>query len=292
MKFPGGYRLAIVPALLAVGTSWALDDLSDKEMSNHVAQDGITMRLLLPDFDGAGPGTDVGFRINQTILHDRDGVGTSTTAGAIVHGTGVAGDRLEFTMAANSSISATVDMVGDATIAVGRQPMLNVRLDIPAFTYKSGKTYVAQSGGVLVPVSAMSSVISERMIFNVGAIVANLQLSSESQGSMMKITGSMAGGITATGYQLNDTNSGGSLFVPSIALENNGVSTALDLDIGVDIVTTGLRVQVNQLGTVAGGMDLSLSSVKFGDAATPAMGNVDLVGLNLASTVLRIAGQP
>ncbi|RZU44868.1 hypothetical protein EV700_1669 [Fluviicoccus keumensis] len=292
MKFPVNRRILMLPVLLAASACWAMDDMTDGEMSDHVAQDGVTFRLILPDFDGAGPGTDVGFKINQTIFHDRDGYAGAPAAGAIVHGTGVAGDRLEFTMAALSVINASMDSVGDSSAAGGNQPMLNVRVDIPAFTFKTGKTYVAASSGVSSPVTSMSAAISESMTINVGAITANLQLAGESQGNMLRLTGSMTNGITATGYQLNDVNSGGFLQIPAISINNNGASTSLDVNIGVDVATNGVVARVYQLGASSGGVDIALSGVKVGDAGTPAIGNIDLVGLDLATTVIRVAGQP
>lgn len=276
--------------MLCAGIAGAMDKLSDTEMSGHVAQDGVTMLLQLPDFDGAGAGTDRGFSIGQTIFHDKTGYAGAADAGAAVHGTGVAGDRLELTMAGGSIITATFDAVGDVDVAAGSQAMLNVALDIPAFVLKTGKTYAARSNGLLAPVSSMSAAITDGMTYNVGPLLVNVQLGNETQGSMISVTGSMAGGITATGYALHDTNSGGSLRIAGIALDNTGASTALDLNLGVDFNAGGLLATVNQLGTVGGGVDLALTGLKFGDAAQSAIGNVNVVGLNLATTQVRIVG--
>lgn len=277
--------------LLAASTlTHALEGMDDEQLSGETARDGVTMIIQLPDFDGAGPGTDIGFKANQVLFHDTNGFLATTDAGAIVHGTGVAGDRLEFTMAAGRLITATVDMVGDTDVLAGSQSMLNVSLDIPAFTFKTGKLYVARSNGVAAAVSSMTAAISDGMTFNVGALTANIQLGNETQGSMIRVFGTMTGGMTATNYAVNDLNSGGSFYINAMAFDNNGVSTDLDVDVGVDFDATGMIARVNQLGTVSGGMDLTLSGVKVGTAASAAIGNVNVVGLNLATTQLRISG--
>lgn len=276
--------------MLCAGMAAAMDKLSDTEMSGHVAQDGVSITVILPDFDGAGAGTDLGIRANQTIFHDKTGYAGATDAGAILHGTGVVGDRLELTMAAGSRITATIDASGDVDVLAGAQPMLNLKLDIPAFVFKTGKTYVARSNGVSAAVSSVSAAITDGMTINVGALTANVQLGNETQGSMIRLFGSMAGGITATGYALHDTGSGGSVRIASIGLENNGASTALDVDVGVDFDINGLQARVAQLGSVGGGMDMTLSGVKFGDAAQAAIGNINVVGLDLATTQVRIVG--
>ena len=264
---------------------FALENLSDSALSSEVARDGITFKLILADFDGAGAGTDLGLSVGQTLLHDGDG-----TPGAIVHGTNVVGDRLELTMAAGSVITTTVDAVGDASALPGNQAMLNINVDVPAFTLKTGKLYAARSNGTGAAVSDLSGAITEGMTLNVGALTLNAQLGTENQGYMLLINGNMAGGITGSNFVLNDVNSAGSIRVSTIAIENNGASTALDVSVGVDIGPAGVVAEVIQLGTLAGGMDLRLGGVKFGNAAAPAIGNVDIIGLNLASTLIQISG--
>ena len=77
----------------------------------------------------------------------------------------------------------------------------------------------------------------------------------------VQINGNMAGGITGSNFVLNDVNSAGSIRVSTIAIENNGASTALDVSVGVDIGPSGVVAEVIQLGTLAGGMDLRLGGV-------------------------------
>ncbi len=57
----------------------------------------------------------------------------------------------------------------------------------------------------------------------------------------------------------------------------------------MDLISTACS-RVAQLGTVGGGMDMTLSGVKFGDAAQAAIGNINVVGLDLATTQVRIVG--
>jgi hypothetical protein len=277
-------------SLLPVSMAFALDTLSDTEMSGQVAQDGVSIVVILPDFDGGGPGTDLGIRANQWLFHDKSGYAGATDAGAIILGSGVVGDRLELTMAAGSRITASLDAVGDSDALAGSQSMLNLKLDIPAFVFKTGRLYVARSNGVSAAVSSVSSAITDNMTINVGALTANVQLGNETQGSMIRLLGAMAGGITATGFALHDANSGGSIRIASIGMEDNGASTALNVDVGVDFDTNGMQVRVAQLGSVGGGMDMTLNGVKLGDAAQAAIGNINVVGLNLATTQVRIVG--
>lgn len=287
LKYPVVHAAGFVLMVSAfpVMANEPLSELAEEEMSAYVAQDGITLRLRLGDFDGAGPGTDVGFSVGRSIFHDSDG-----TPGAIVKGSSIAGDRIEFTMASGSEIVAVVDSVGDAKVEPGNQPMLNLNISVPAFTLKTAKTYAARSNGVSAAVTDLSGAITEGMTINVGALTLNAQLGSEAQGSMVLVTASMAGGITASGFVLNDVNSGGAIRIDTIAMDNTGAGTALDVSVGLDIGVTGLVARVNQLGTLAGGMDVRLGNVRLGNAGATPIGNVDIVGLNLASTLVEIAG--
>lgn len=280
----------LIALMACASASFALEKLSDKDLSTEVARDGVTIKLVLGDFDGAGAGTDLGLSIGQTILHDSDGFAGATAPGAIVHGTGIVGDRLELTMAAGSQIVAEIDAVGDAGAAAGNQPMLNIAITVPAFTLKTGKLYAAQSNGVSAAVSNMTTAITDGMTINVGVLTLNAQLGTESQGYMLLIGGSMATGITASNFVLNDANSGGGLRIGTLGIDNTGASGVLDLSVGVDIGVGGLVAEVLQLGTPTGGVDIRLDSVKFGNAAASSIGNVDVVGLNLATSLVRIVG--
>lgn len=280
----------LIALMACASASFALEKLSDKDLSTEVARDGVTIKLVLGDFDGAGAGTDLGLSIGQTILHDSNGIAASAVPGAIVHGTGIVGDRLELTMAAGSQIVAVVDAVGDAAAVAGNQPMLNINIAVPAFTLKTGKLYVAQSNGVGAAVSNMTTAITDGMTINVGALTLNAQLGTENQGYMLLVNGSMATGITASNFVLNDANSGGGLRIATLGIDNTGASGVLDLSVGVDIGPGGLVAEVLQLGSLAGGVDIRLDSVKFGSAAASAIGNVDVVGLNLATSLVRIVG--
>ena len=54
--------------LLAASTlTHALEGMDDEQLSGETARDGVTMIIQLPDFDGAGPGTDIGFKANQVL---------------------------------------------------------------------------------------------------------------------------------------------------------------------------------------------------------------------------------
>ncbi|MDO8331802.1 MAG: hypothetical protein Q7T36_15155 [Fluviicoccus sp.] len=282
---PFAKATALMACVLTASPAFALENLSDTDLSGEVARDGVTFKLILADFDGAGAGTDLGLSVGQTLLHDGDG-----TPGAIVHGTSIVGDRLELTMAAGSVITTMVDAVGDASALPGNQAMLNINIDVPAFTLKTGKLYAARSNGTGAVVSDLSGAITEGMTLNVGALTVNAQLGTENQGYMLLVNGNMAGGITGSNFVLNDVNSGGGIRINTIAIENNGASTALDVSVGVDIGPAGLVAEVIQLGTLAGGMDLQLGGVKLGNAGATSIGNVDIVGLNLASTLIQISG--
>mgnify|MGYP006992491506 CR=1 FL=1 len=78
--------------------------------------------------------------------------------------------------------------------------------------------------------------------------------------------------------------------LPTIAVDNNGASTNLDMNIGIDVGTSGLLVHVIQLGSASGGIDLTLKDVAIGSAGAPKMGNFNIVGLNLATAWVRIDG--
>ena len=275
----------------------ALEDLGDDYLSDEVAQNGITLKVMLPDFDGAGAGTDLGMSIGQTIWHDSDGAAAAgpspafLTPGAVVRGSGNASDFMSLTMAAGTLITFQIDTTGDVQTSVANsQPSLNISVAIPAFQWRSGNLYVARSNGTASPISDQTAAIMNSTVTSVGALTANIQLGFQDQGHLAVMNTTIVNGISMTGYSLNDVNSGGSISIPTITLSDYGASNDLHVNLGVGIKLTGLVIDVAQLGDSVNGLDVNMAGFKLGSAATPALGGIDLVGVNLANTSVRISG--
>lgn len=274
---------------IASGNVSAMEVMAGDDLAEAIGQDGISIALILPDIDGAGPGTDLGISIGKLILHDSNGFAGAATAGAIQLGTGVVGDRVEIRQPYYTYTRFDFDMVGDAVAGGAKQPMLNIKITSPSMTLITGKIYAAASNGTALATTDLVKIMDSLTISSGGG-VSNVQLANEAQGAMLVSNSTSVGGLNIANFVLYDVNSGGALNISNINITN---TAGVDLDTKTkwDIGATGLFIQVDQFGTVAGGADVKMTNLKFGDVATPAIGNTEFVGLNLAGTIFRITGK-
>jgi len=138
-----------------------------------------------------------------------------------------------------------------------------------------------------------------------GAMTTQIQLGREAQGSMIAVDANIEGGLTINNFALNDQGgaiSGGSINAAKMTVINaGGVAGVSNLQAKayVNVGTTtsvlgeGLYITVGQLGTAGGGADVTLYDQALGRSVAnggAAIGDVQLLGLNLAGTTLVIKG--
>jgi hypothetical protein len=288
-------QLALVSAIAISGNAFAMEALNDATLSNTTGQDGITIAIKPPTkqfdartgttyFPNAG-GATAGFAgvldVASVRIHDKDGYNGSNSAGAIV---------LDgFSLAGSQPIIVKIDADGGAS---GAAPLLNVNVDLPdVLVIRTGDISVAASNGIGAALGTQSAVILDSMDIVMGQASMNIQLGNEAQLSnsgtgtaMINFAGNIDGGLQINNLKLNDANSGGSISVDNITLIDTA-GTALTLDASINVVAGGLQVR-------SGGapIDIRMSGVTLGDATAVSLGDVELVGVDAAGTMLTISG--
>jgi len=262
-----------------------------------------------------------GIIINQVKIHDTDGTtGTglatiSPDGGAIVIGNGTAADSTvvyeQGLPGALAPIVIEIDTTGDANNnGSAVDAMLNVKITLPTLHIKMGAVYVANSvggAGAAHTTDNMSAAIMNGSEIVLGASVMNIQLANENQGSMIALNTTLTGGLALNNVSLNDvagTWQGGSIAMSSMTIKDSGGAN-LTLGVGIDASNganplcggfcNGLRVALNSFGTTAvagiGGADIVMNRVVLGATGTASLGDVEILGLQLANTALVIRGK-
>jgi hypothetical protein len=241
-------------------------------------------------------GINIGITTNNLNLdvyvHDKDGLtGSSLTgdSGAIV----IEG------MAINTNggeIGIEIDADGNSGAGV-----LNVGVSLPNnIEIVTGDLSVADSdrdtGAWGIVAGTQSNTILKSSTITLGATNLNIQLGNEVQGAMIALDTTITNGITVTNGGLLDANAVpttpgedvGILF-DSLAIKNNG-NADLTVAANVDVVNDGLVVALTTLGD-AGGVDMRIENQRLGAESTNPLGDIEIVGLNLNGTTLRIGGK-
>lgn len=289
------HRLAFALTVASSATAYGIEPLEDEALGAMTGQDGITVSYT-PAVGG------VSF---STILHDADAWAAGTNpayaagqgAGAIILGNplGVGGyTATSIVTPAGQSITAVIDATGDFNVAAGSQAAIMINISIPANTViNTGSISVAQSNGLGNAVTNQTSAIMDSIAITLGATSLVVTLGNEAAGGqMMQFATSMAAGLNIANFVLRDANGGGTggsgFRASSIQLDNAGASNALDVDFRIDLAPSGLTTSVVTMGT--GGADLKIAGLRLGDSTAPAIGNVDVVGLNMNGAIVTISG--
>lgn len=288
--------LILASSLAISASAFGLESLEDEALGTMTGQDGITV-----SYTPAAGGISF-----STILHDADAwaAGVSPAypagqgAGAIILGNplGVGGHTAtSIVPPAGQSITAVIDATGDINnVAAGSQAAMMINISIPANTViNTGSISVAQSNGLGNAVTNQTSAIMDNIAITLGATSLVLTLGNEAAGGqMMQFATTMTSGLNIANFILRDANGGGTggsgFRATSIQLDNAGASNALDVDLRIDLTASGLTTSIVTMGT--GGADLKIAGLRLGDSTAPAIGNVDVVGLNMNGAVVTISG--
>ena len=271
-------KLALAAAVASLpATGFSMEALEDSALSGVTGQDGISISLA----------SDVTASLK---VHDKDGftgngVATEDSGALVISGFGIS--------RANStdSIDIDIDTNGGAT------PTLNIGVSLPTgLTVALGSVGVADSGrtvstagvagGTWTSSGTVASVLNLGSM-TLGATTLNIQLGNEPQGNMIALNTTITGGISLTGFSVSDANSGGSLITDLQVVDNLG--TDLTLNTGINIEADGLHIGLAGLGG-ATGMDVRMTDLKLGTAASSSIGDVELIGLDLTGDLV-IAGK-
>lgn len=291
--------IASVPAVGFSVEDLTVENLDESSLAGVTGQDGITMTIQ--------PGA-AGISAN-IYLHDKDGFGSGATAplygasyswaGAIV----VTG--MSIGAGNTGGIVVTVDAADRAQTTAGNSaPILNVNVALPsALTIVTGDISVANSGRDDAPanfgVSGGTAPIINSTTVVLGATKLNIQLGNEVQAGfgafstttdMVQINSTVTNGLLINNFRLNDVNSGGGMGAGSILVTDTGSTNTLSLKVGANITSAGLVLELGQVGTAAGGIDVNMTNVYLGTTTGKAIGDLSMVGLNLNGTSVTISG--
>ena len=264
-------KLALVTAMAALPMSgFAMEALDDATMSGITGQDGLTVTINVPT------------STLDILIHDADGfngASLSGAAGAIVI------EDMSLTTGAGG-IVLNIDADGNGT-----DPVLNVGVVIGSGTViHTGNISVDTSTGMGNGISAnQSATILSDMTITLGQVNLNIQLgAAEAQGSMIAMNTVITGGINIANFALADASSAETISVANIALFDTGGTDLTVADVTVDVEAAGLVIALNSVGDAANGVGMQLTGVKLGSA--PAIGNIEILGLNLSGTTITVAG--
>ena len=269
-------KLALVSAVAMSSNAMAMQAMDDAALSATTGQDGISIGI---DAD----------KIEIAKLHvfDGDGLAATGTPG-VSGGSGKAGaitlNNVVVTKTGTGNLAdLVIDTDGSATAGATGTPFLNVAAAINALKIELGKievNNVTGSAGAYKPDAGSAEILSGLTV-NVGSTTANIQLGNTPQGAMIKLNGSMIGGLSISNLALKDASAagGGYIVLGGIKVTDTG-STNLALDADVAVTTKGLAVTAMKSTT---GTDIYLSKVVLGGGTGFVPGTPGTAGTGIGS---------
>ena len=316
--------IASAVAMTSAG-AFAMQALDDDSMSAATGQDGITLKIALPCYnavaDSCAPTAAHGLSIDQVFVTDVGGFTANDATGTsqVYANTGfILIDGVSLTTTSGSPIRVDIDQTGNsgnvtgtaAAAAATDTPSLNVAVVVPAITVAMGATYVTNGSDSTAATYVRTKISNAMTISTSGPTSLNIQLGAQPQGALVKVSTSIAGGLTLTNAGIHDGGAsyGGDINTASITVTNHGAS-ALDVDAAVNVSSTGapwvayapngaLILKLTKLGVAGvpnigggGGIDVTLAGTTLGNTATSAaLGDVIIKGLNINGTRLFVYG--
>jgi hypothetical protein len=244
-------KLALVSAVAMSSNAMAMQAMDDAALSATTGQDGISIGIDASKVE-----------IAKLHVFDGDGLAVNATTG----GTGNAG-AITLNNVVVTKTGATgnlADLVIDTDGGSAGKPFLNVAAAINALKIELGKIEVNDTtgaAGAYKPGTGSAEILSGLTV-NVGSTTANIQLGNTPQGAMIKLNGSMIGGLSISNLALKDASAagGGYIVLGGIKVTDSG-SSNLALDADVAVTTQGLAVTAMKSTT---GTDIYLTKVVLG----------------------------
>lgn len=289
MKFA---KLLLVSAISISSSAFAMESLDDASMSAASGQDGIDITLA----------TKLGF---DMYIHDTNGFTGATAytdSGAIV----LRGIAIDDGASGNAGITVKIDAgatgaaTNDAILNVGVSTTTTTRINLGTLRVANSarpnnSTSGAGAWGLTAGTETGTLMTLGSLSFGATTDVLKIQMGhEEAGGAWIRAKTAFTGGLSLTGFSLSDaggTTTGGGIG-GDLSIFDTGSTTTLNADLKIDADATGLKVNIAQLGTAAGGMDVRLASLKLGNtaAAGPRVGDVEIIGLNLNGTTITMVG--
>lgn len=278
-------KLALASSIIISANAMAMQAMDDASLSSTTGQDGLNIGINLKG--GA-------ITVDQLLIHDNDGLATAlggtSGAGAIVIGTGVAGDApgVKITQTGSGNL---LDLVidTDAGTAASGGAFLNVvasisGMDISVGSIGVGASGVKTAGSVVRGTTGTVNEILTGLDLSLGSISANVQLGATPQGAMIVLDSEITGGLKLSNLGIKDNAAGGSIVLDSIQVVDTGSSNlSANAQIGVNPGGLYIKPASQNISAYIGGVHL-------GSATAASIGDVEIKGLNMGSSTITISG--
>ena len=289
-------KLALVSAVAVSSNAMAMQAMDDAALSSTTGQDGISIGLGISRvaidkvhvFDGDGLSA-------TATLADGDATATPAVPGtAIQGGTATAGAITinNVSLTANTTSLLASHNLADITIDTdggNGAPFLNIGAAVSGLNISLGKIEVndaskdATTG--LYTAGTKTATILNSLTLTTGKTAANIQLGNTPQGAMIKLAGSMTGGLTISDLSLHDasTGGGGDIVLGKIKMTDTG-SSNLSTDAAIAVRANGVNGATAdglQITALTKAQDIYIQSIKLGSAASGSIGDVAISGLKV-----------
>jgi hypothetical protein len=274
--------------------------------------------------------------IGAAVLHDKDGFAGNLGGGAIIIGDASQANSgntagVQLGIYGSSPIGVTIDASnGKVTTGLGgTKPILNIGVSLPTdLLIRTGDISVDGSARAGIATGAAAATVANAatggttgnavkilnsLDIGLGGATLNIQLGNTQQSgitpgqtTMIKASGSIAGGLSIQNLGLIDANTfdptvgqfgGGTLGVSTIVIKDH-TSANLTLSAAVDVIADGSVIPGLGLPTGTGALvittggpasDIMLENVTLGSAGST-IGDLQLINVQAAGTHIFVAG--
>ena len=281
--------LALLTALSLSSSVVAFEEISEEELSETSAQDGMTVFIGLPTN---------GWRANEISLTDKNGIDASLATGYTNAGTIVA-KNIGFNTCTSAvgcvasiipSIRLDIDAVGDSNgVAFGGGAMLNIGFSLIG-TASKVRLYI---GSLWLRDGTFGSTETKFLDFQQGYIditptgslsLFSVQLGDGSLEHLLHFTNGKFGTIDFGTIALLDKQDNNNSLRFGLKLDNVDLTGS-----GFDINPDGLIYSATNFG--GGTMNVTLSDIKMGNASAASIGSIGIEGLSVSNLAVTITGK-
>ncbi len=266
-------KLALVSSLAISANAMAMQQMDDAALSATTGQDGISIGIGL---------TEIG--IDRISVYDGDGLAADKTG---LGGTASAGaiNINDVKLSTNSALASgnfadiTIDTdggAGKAFLNIGAA-IAGLDIELGQINVSAAKKAEEEAGGFYSVTDDTEAVILNGLSLSTGQMTANIQLGNTPQGAMIKLNGSMVGGLEINNLSLHDASAagGGDIVLGKIKINDTG-SANMDLNVDVAVTTKGLEVTALKNKT-----DIYVQSIQLGSKDAKSIGDVQISGLKM-----------
>lgn len=264
-------KLALVSSLAISANAMAMQQMDDAALSATTGQDGISIGIGL---------TEIG--IDRVSVYDGDGLAVADNGLGGTAGAGAINiNNVKLTSSAALASGNFADITIDTDGGAGKA-FLNIGAAIAGLDIELGEINVSaatkdDTTGFYSVGDGDKAVILNGLSLSTGQMTANVQLGNTPQGAMIKLNGSMVGGLEINNLSLHDASKagGGDIVLGKIKINDTG-SANMDLNVDVAVTTKGLEVTALKNKT-----DIYVQSIQLGSKDAKSIGDVQISGLKM-----------